>query len=465
MDEYEIQRKRSIGLNWFVKQGRGQAVILEYQGRQVSDCLSEELSCPEQLRAFIDRIYPQKVKDRILSSLTIGLDASQIGFYVFEVPMLPDEQQNAVVLTQAEGCLPAARSEMQLAWTLEPKGASMRCLMAAVRSSVYQSLTASTDQASLRGIVPDVSGWFSYWKRLYQDTPGSAVLVCLAPSKVTVVLAGSDKVRHAIHLDLDPQEDSEELRAGDILQAIHSMTTDIPRPCVYVLNQESDLEGYLLQRLLEEGFDAAAGRVDPEKLQQWNLSESFLQSACPQSLGLALEGMSDRSPELDFSVAQEQFTEKTSQGLFSGKRLRMIVSLILGLLVLTAGLYWKDKTELNSIRRHLIEEQSSQNARDLLGRMKYRQQVAQSRPDLLDLLNLILQAKPEQILLDKFTFEMGRSAEIQAHADSYERVNEFQKKLQDRKTIQHVKQIDPTFDEKSKKIKFTIRFTYRNFSR
>jgi Tfp pilus assembly protein PilN len=96
--------------------------------------------------------------------------------------------------------------------------------------------------------------------------------------------------------------------------------------------------------------------------------------------------------------------------------------------------------------------------------MDYRQHVAKARPDLLELLDLLRQVQPEGLLLDQFTFERGKPVELRGIADSYEQAYEFQKKLQQRSEIRQVQLLEPTLDEKTKKINFRIRFLYRSFS-
>ena len=90
--------------------------------------------------------------------------------------------------------------------------------------------------------------------------------------------------------------------------------------------------------------------------------------------------------------------------------------------------------------------------------------VAQQRPDLLELLGQINASGDNGIKLESFHFKKGQPVTITGEASGNEQLYKFEKNLQDRKNITSVK-MNPSKDAKTKKIKFTITFHYRNFTK
>ena len=84
---------------------------------------------------------------------------------------------------------------------------------------------------------------------------------------------------------------------------------------------------------------------------------------------------------------------------------------------------------------------------------------------MLQLLNEIHEADSRGILLDKFDFKKGRAASISGQADRAEQVYDFQKSLLTQKGITDVNIQSTTQDNKTKKLKFTLPYHYRNFTK
>ena len=71
----------------------------------------------------------------------------------------------------------------------------------------------------------------------------------------------------------------------------------------------------------------------------------------------------------------------------------------------------------------------------------------------------------EGIMLDKLDFKRGRLASITGQAQRAEQVYEFQENLLTKKGITNVRIQSTTQDNKTKKLKFTITFHYKNFTK
>jgi hypothetical protein len=93
--------------------------------------------------------------------------------------------------------------------------------------------------------------------------------------------------------------------------------------------------------------------------------------------------------------------------------------------------------------------------------------VARNRPDLLDLLTEINMGENPGIVLESFHFKKGSLVTLVGQADTQEQMWKFQKNLIDRKSksLTAVDLLSTTQDAKTKKIKFTMNFNYKTFTK
>jgi hypothetical protein len=91
--------------------------------------------------------------------------------------------------------------------------------------------------------------------------------------------------------------------------------------------------------------------------------------------------------------------------------------------------------------------------------------VARHRPEMLELLTALNAGKNEGIVLDSLHFKKGQPVTIAGQAGTTEQMWAFEKNLRAQKDMTSVAIVNPTQDSKTKKIKFTITFSYRGFSK
>jgi len=91
--------------------------------------------------------------------------------------------------------------------------------------------------------------------------------------------------------------------------------------------------------------------------------------------------------------------------------------------------------------------------------------VARYRPDMLELLTCINAGKNDGIVLDNLHFKKGQTVLIVGQAGNTEQMWAFEKNLRTQKDISAVAIVNPTQDSKTRKVKFTITFSYKGFSR
>jgi len=91
--------------------------------------------------------------------------------------------------------------------------------------------------------------------------------------------------------------------------------------------------------------------------------------------------------------------------------------------------------------------------------------VARNRPDMLELLTLINAGQNEGVVLDAFQFKKGQAVSVTGQADNMEQMWKFQANLREHKELKDAEIVNNARDSKTKKIKFTIAFQYKEFSK
>jgi hypothetical protein len=93
--------------------------------------------------------------------------------------------------------------------------------------------------------------------------------------------------------------------------------------------------------------------------------------------------------------------------------------------------------------------------------------VARYRPDVLQLLADIHAGPNDGIVLDSLHFKKGQVVTVTGQAGNMEQVWKFEASLrgQRQKGIDTVTLANQVVDAKTKKIKFTMTFTYKTFSK
>ncbi|HOK67046.1 MAG TPA: PilN domain-containing protein [Anaerohalosphaeraceae bacterium] len=454
----------SIGLRWSAADNLIQVVRLRRspQGIEFQDFRTFPLnsSVSESLRHAI----PANPGDGALA-LAVGIDSSCVGFYRLEVPSLPAPQLVAVVRTQAEGYLPLPVSAMRLAWRIDKHLSENRCILTAVKNDLYEHVSKPLPADASVSIAPDLVGLLTAWRTFFHPAPGpqETVLLKLTPHQVSAVLAEEGRLLGAARIDIDPQAPLELLKT-DLIQMLESLTPQIRSKPIFVLDTQADPFPSLIDDLRQENFQVQPCRPSPEKTKRLARLTPETAADCPEALGLALLALDGQAVDFDFTIEQTEPAPSLRQQLFSAPVRRTALSLVLAVVLVLIGLYWKDKTELRILQQQLSTAEKGQTAQQMLQMMEFRKQVAAARPDLLELLDLLRQTQPEGLLLDQFLFERGKPVELRGVAASYEQAYQFQKNLQQRNELRQVQLIEPTLDEKTKKVNFRIRFLYRNFS-
>jgi hypothetical protein len=135
------------------------------------------------------------------------------------------------------------------------------------------------------------------------------------------------------------------------------------------------------------------------------------------------------------------------------------------LVLLLMVAYAVDVASPGAIEKRLNSAGANTDIGMLIQRQKLIKSVAKQRPDLLELLNKINAGDNKGIMLDKLDFKKGRLASISGQTKDAEQMYKFQRSLLAIKGITDVKILNPSRDNKTKKLKFTMTFHYWKFTK
>jgi Tfp pilus assembly protein PilN len=103
--------------------------------------------------------------------------------------------------------------------------------------------------------------------------------------------------------------------------------------------------------------------------------------------------------------------------------------------------------------------------KELVERQTLIKTVARERPDLLQLLSDINSGENRGVTLDSFHFKKGQPVTVSGQVQDNDQLYDFQKSLLNKKGITDVNIQNTSRDSKTKRLKFTITFHYKTFTK
>jgi len=239
--------------------------------------------------------------------------------------------------------------------------------------------------------------------------------------------------------------------------------TELP---VFVLSDGSAAYVSIVSSLRSAGFNARVALPDLKELRV--PKEIGVEVIYEYRLAIGLGLMALEACEDELNIFERLYSpagkKEKKHWLYSPKVTCAIAVVMLVLSVVLS--YAIDVASSSAIEKRLSASDSESDAdiNLLMQRQKLIKEVAQQRPNLLDLLGQVTASGDRRIKLESFHFKKGQPVTITGQASTNEQLYKFEKSLQDRTNIKSVK-MNPSRDTKTKKIKFTITFHYKNFTK
>jgi len=426
------------------------------------------------------REQKKKTADRIG---VVGFGSSGVAFYRVDMPAVGEEETAAMVRIRAETLLPLPAEQMELAWRSGRMcNGEVAITIAAARKQYLQGLIERVRGFEPARILLDSEGIVKVWRTIFSGVEKDAVIVSLGARNTQVCLAQNGRLSNAVILDVGMEDFSQATRnsevsvegvmpdqtetaerfAQDMRSVLESFGCADPAELpIFVLSNGSSVIENIVSSLSWAGMNVRAALPEIDKLagQAEVGIEDVYEYRVPIGLALmALEGSADSLNLFERLYTPGGRTKKSSR-LYSPKVAGVITLIMLAVLVAVS--YAVDVVSEKRLSRLGAEA----GFKELVQRQTLIKTVARQRPDLLQLLGEINSGDSRGIVLDSFHFKKRQLVTIKGQARSAEQIYQFQKDLMGKNGVKNVVIQNPTQDSKTKKIKFTLTFHYKNFTK
>jgi len=428
----------------------------------------------------------------------VGFGSAGVAFYHLDLPEAKEEEMAAMVRLQAETLLPLPAEQMELTWrTRRVQDGKVAITIAAARREHLQRFVENVRSLEPTEILLDCEAIVRAWKELFYGDEKDTLIVSLSARSTQVCLAEDGRLSNAVVLDMGTEDflpgygealRQDEETANDLLDSAHKAEpeqtetterfiqdiksalesfghTESAELPVFVLSDGSRAIEGIVSCLKSAGLNARAALPEIEKIkvQRQFKAKQLYEYRVP--IGLAL--MALQTPVEGLNLFENLYRpagkEQKSTTLYSPKIAGTIAAAMLVLFVIVS--YAVDIVSPNAIQKRLTTADSSANIDLLMQRQKLIKAVALERPNLLELLNQVTESGDSGIKLDSFHFKKGQLVSISGQAQNSDQLYKFQEALLSKNGIKEVKIQSTSTDSKSKKLKFTINFNYKNFTK
>ncbi|HIJ53397.1 MAG TPA: hypothetical protein HPP66_09630 [Planctomycetes bacterium] len=416
-----------------------------------------------------------------------GFNSTGVVFYRIEVPSVRKEEIAAMVRIQAESRLPLSADQMELAWRAgQTRNGKAPVTIAAAKREQLEKFVVNVRGFEPEKILLDCEGIVKAWRTFFSGNERDAVVVSIAERNTQVCLTQNGRLSNAVVLDMGTEDLSTITRdllvsgtsdLADQTETTERFVQDIrsvlelfgyAEPAglpVIVLSDDSAAHEVIVSCLKSADLNVRAAYPQIEKLDGRTSPgpEDIYEYRVPIGLALtALDGDTD-----GLNIFERLYIPpseaKSKRRLYSPKVAYAVAAVMLLLLLIV--FYAVDVASPGAIEKRLNKAGVNTNINMLIQRQKLIKSVASQRPNLLELINQINSGDNKGIMLDKLEFKKGRVVSVKGQTKNAEQMYKFQKSLLATKGITDVKIQNADMDNKTKKLKFTMTFHYKNFTK
>jgi len=458
-----------------------------------------------------------KVQRRHTASV-VGLDSTGVAFYRVTAPAVEQQEMASIVRNQAESLLPLPPDQIEVAWRTTPStNGNVDITIAAARREYLQKFAGSVHDFRPGSILLSCEGTARAWQSLFSERqrPGAsngknrigesrALLISICAENTQVCLVQDGLVMQAAVLstgmaDLNgtgwksSRVRAEGLGAGSAVSAgdhrqvaldealvqnpqlVEHFAEDLRAVLgsfgwnesanwpVFVLSDGGEVMDHLVESLNAADLPVKVSVPDVRNLRMPSgfKVEDVYEYRTP--LGLSLLALEKPAGTLNLfeRIAEQEELEKTSSAWRGVFLAGLVAAAVLIALIVTVYL-----TDVASAKRWTAlvsrPEFEAERQRQMLVKT-----VARHRPDVLQLLGDINGGQNDGIVLDALHFKKGQTVTITGQAGNMEQVWKFEANLRGLKPkgIEGVVIANQAADPKTKKVRFTITFSYKTFSK
>jgi hypothetical protein len=416
----------------------------------------------------------------------IGFSSAGVAFYNIGLPTAGEDELKSMVKMQAETLLPLPAEQMELTWRKgRVQNGQVTVAVAAARKGYLKGFVENLRALNPAKILLDCEGAVKAWKELFGENEKDAVVVNMTARSTQVCLTEDGYLSNAIILDMgiedflevaDSLPHSEDISEPEKTEAVERFIFDMKSALeafdyaeakklpIFVLSDGSKTLKVIVACLASAGLNvkAALPQIQKLKTQAGFGVEQLYEYRVPIGLSLmALDGHADGFNLFD-NLYRPVGAGGDKRGLRSPKVAAAIATVML--VVFVVVFYVIDVISPGAIEKHLKKTDSSADIDLLMQRQNLIKIVAMERPNLLELIKQISESGDSGVKLESFHFKKGQLVNITGQVQSPDQLYKFQEALMSKSGVKDVKILNPSRDNKTKKLKFTMTFRYKNFT-
>ncbi|MBN1806784.1 MAG: hypothetical protein JW837_16165 [Sedimentisphaerales bacterium] len=407
-------------------------------------------------------------------AVVVGFNSAGVAFYRISVPSVGDHEIASMVRLQTETRLPLPAEQMEIAWrTDQMRNGQVGCIVAAARKKPLENFVENVRNFEPTKILLDCEGVIKAWRSFFGGTEKTAMVVSMSARNTQVCLAEKGRLCNAMILDIGmedftAEDEAEKMQTSErFIQDMISVLelfgySNQPELPLFLLSDGNSVHMNIVYSLNSAGLDAQIALPDIKELR--TSIETGIQEIYEYRVPIGLGLMAFETSKTELNIFEHLYKPTTKKE----KKHWLYSPIITGIIAAAILVLWLfvfvilDIAKPGRINNSIKTTNADINS--LIQRQNMIKSVAQQRPDLLELLAQVNASGENGIKLESFHYKKGQPVTISGEASGNEQLYKFEKSLQDSKNINSVK-MSPSKDAKSKKIKFTITFHYKNFTK
>ena len=411
----------------------------------------------------------------------VGFDSTGVAFYRIDAPAVGEDQIESLVRMQAEAMLPLPAEQMEIAWRQgAARNGKVPITIAAARKELLQALVDSVRSFEPARILLDCEAIVTAWRAAFSQSKQDALVVSLSGRSTQLCLVEGGHLSNAVVLDIGledylqtsvnppggadlfDQSGVTDRLSQDIRSVLessgYSEQTHLP---VLVLSDGGEAIESIVSCLRSAGFDAGVALPEAGVLRSHSGFSPAQVYEYRLPIGLALMAIERPADGLNLfeNLYEPTGTKRKDYGLHSLKIAGAIAAVLLTVLAIVS--YGLDV----ATEKRLSQLTAEAGFKELVQRQTLLKTVAQQRPDLLQLLSDVSSGDSRGITLDSFYFKKGQPITISGQVQDNDQLYDFQKSLLSKKGVTDVNIQNTSRDSKTKRLKFTMTFHYKTFTK
>jgi len=406
-----------------------------------------------------------------------GYSSAAVMFNRLDVPAAGQAEMESIVRLQAESRLPLSADQMEIAWRAgQASNGQMPVTMAVARRENLLGFVRDISDVAPRRIVLDCEGIVRVWRTFFGGDDGRAVIVNAGERSLQLCLVEHGQLQNAVVLHmgtadfagatpLDGETETAERFVRDVrsILELFGCGKTAAVPVVFLSGGETAIN-VMVAALELAGLKARAALPDAGKLSgdAGLTAEELYEYRVP--IGVGLIALDEREEGLDIfaNVYSPAEKEEPKHWLCCPRVGGLLAAATLVLLILVS--YIVDVAKPRAIDKQIRASISTADLEQLRDRQNLRRAIARQRPDMLELIKLVNDCGQGGIKLDGLHFKKGQPVSVTGQASGNDQLYKFEETLNSSKYISDAKIQNPSVDPRTKKVRFTVTFKYRNFS-